>query len=251
MKFTSILGSTLLAAATLLSVITPTSAHIAISNPPGQGGPWAKDKGKTIHGWIGFQGKPFPCGGYKKGPVTTYKAGEVIPVRFWNFNVVNPKKFPPPAGLSQGRHGGGACEFSLSYDGGKSWKVIGQYTKTCPDIYYEWPVMIPKNAPSCTDSNKCLFSMSWVAFKTNQFYHHCANVVIQGVAGGKLPSLEMTVVDTPNRGQKLDTHALGDGKQGKSTGPSRRERDLNLSGFFASDGAGKNRGLDLLLVKNK
>jgi hypothetical protein len=78
------------------------------------------------------------------------------------------KKFPPRSGIKTSRHGGGACEFSLSEDGGDTWKVIGQYTKTCPDIYYEWPVKIPNNVKSCTDPKKCLFSMSWVAYATNQ-----------------------------------------------------------------------------------
>ncbi|KAF9287318.1 hypothetical protein BGZ68_001978 [Mortierella alpina] len=201
---------------------------MAMSNPPGQAGPWA--------------------GGYAKGPVTEYRAGQVIPVRFWTFGIRDYKKFPPslPSG-DQARHGGGYCEFSLSYDGGRTWKVIGQYTRTCPDIYYEWPVLIPRNAPSCTDSNKCLFAFSWTAFKVNQFYHHCANVVIRGVKNGKLPTLDMTVVDLkdPRR-----THAEGDPNQGKGkgSGPNAREVRLNRQGFFENGGSGKGKGLDLRLV---
>ncbi|KAG0359531.1 hypothetical protein BGZ54_009921, partial [Gamsiella multidivaricata] len=114
MKSISLAGSILFAATTLLSLLDTSSAHIAISNPPAQAGPWSKNPSGAVHAWIGFEGKKFPCGGYKKGPVTKYKAGEIIPVRFWNFNVKNPKVFPPPAGLKQSRHGGGACEFSLS-----------------------------------------------------------------------------------------------------------------------------------------
>jgi len=136
MKSTSFLGTALVAAASsLLLTLLPTSthAHMAISNPPGQAGPWSNDLHSNVHAWIGYEGKTFPCGGYKPGPVTTYKAGEIIPVRFWNFEIKDYKKFPPPKGLSQARHGGGACEFSLSFDSGKTWHVIGQYTKTCPD----------------------------------------------------------------------------------------------------------------------
>lgn len=192
-------------------------------------------------------------GGYKKGPVTTYKAGEIIPVRFWNFQVKNPKKFPPPGGVPQSRHGGGACEFSLSNDGGKTWRVIGQYTKSCPDIYYEWPVQIPHNVPACSDSNKCLFSMSWTAFSTDQFYHHCANIIIeQPNASGKLgyPELEMTVVDVKQLHQKMNTHAVGDKKQGKGSGPDPREKKLNTNGFFALGGGAGTKGINLQLVVN-
>ncbi|KAF9583773.1 hypothetical protein BGW38_008585 [Lunasporangiospora selenospora] len=233
-----------------LSILS-ASAHIGISFPRAQAGPWTKDLTNTVHAWIGFKGKKFPCGGYKKGPVNTLRAGEVVNVRFWNFGVRDYDRFPPRSGISQGRHGGGACEFSLSYDGGKTWKVIGQYTKSCPDIYYQWPVLIPKNVPPCTDSDQCLFSMSWVAYLTNQFYHHCANIVIEGGdPKGKLPDLDMTVVDVTQLGQKMNTRAFGDRKSGKSSGPDSQEVALNKNGFFAYGGKGNSKGLNLNLQRN-
>ncbi|KAK3805470.1 MAG: hypothetical protein J3R72DRAFT_350409, partial [Linnemannia gamsii] len=157
-----------------------SSAHMAISNPPAQAGPWSNNPSNDVHAWIGYNGKNFPCGGYPSGPVTSYNSGDIINVRFWNFNIKDYNTFPPPDNLPQARHKGGACEFSLSYDGGTTWSVIGQYSKTCPDIYYEWPVQIPFNAPSCVNPDSCLFSWSWVASATNQFYHHCANIIIHG-----------------------------------------------------------------------
>ncbi|KAF8987797.1 hypothetical protein BGZ52_002660 [Haplosporangium bisporale] len=245
MKTPTLAFSAVVAALTFLS---STSAHMAISNPLAQAGPWSKNPESTVHTWIGYEGKKFPCGGYKPGPVTKYKAGEIIPVRFWNFDIKDYKKFPPPKNVPQARHGGGACEFSLSYDGGKTWKVIGQYTKTCPDIYYEWPVQIPKNVPSCTDSNKCLFAFSWTAYSTDQFYHHCANILIEGVKGGKLPKLDMTIVDVSARHEKMNTHANGDKKETKSTGPDRREQQLNTNGYYAYGGGAGTHGIDLGLV---
>ncbi|KAG9321337.1 hypothetical protein KVV02_001115 [Mortierella alpina] len=250
MKVNSLASSALLATSALLSHLLTTSAHIAMSNPPGQAGPWSDNPRSDVHAWIGYNGKTFPCGGYEKGPVTTYKAGETIPVRFWNFNIKDYKQFPPPKGLGQSRHGGGACEFSLSYDSGKTWHVIGQYTKTCPDMYYEWPVLIPKNAPSCTDSDKCLFSFSWTAYATPQFYHHCANVIIQSDdQNGILPELEMTVVDVKQLDQKMNVHAIGDQKKTTSSGPDRREKDLNLGGYFQCGGPAGKQGLDLGLIR--
>ncbi|KAG0227257.1 hypothetical protein B0O80DRAFT_163299 [Mortierella sp. GBAus27b] len=243
MKATFLFSCMLFAA---LSILSPSEAHIAISNPLAQAGPWTKNPSNQVHAWIGFKGKKFPCGGYKMGPVTKYKAGDIVKVRFWNFQVRDIKKFPPRNGIPQARHGGGACEFSLSYDKGKTWKVIGQYTKSCPDIYYEWPVQIPKNVPSCTDPEKCLFSMSWVAFKTRQFYHHCANVIIDGKPGGKLPLLDMTVVDV----KKRDTHAIGDKRTGKSSGPDPEEVKRNTNGFYAYGGGAGKKGIDLGLVRN-
>ncbi|KAG0048646.1 hypothetical protein BGZ83_006437 [Gryganskiella cystojenkinii] len=247
MKTTALFSSVFIAA---LAALSSTSAHMAISNPPAQAGPWTNDPKNTVHAWIGYEGKKYPCGGYKKGPVTTYSAGQIIPVRFWTFGV-DYKKFPPKAGIKPSRHGGGACEFSLSYDGGKTWKVIGQYTKTCPDIYYEWPVQIPKNVPSCSDSNKCLFAFSWTAYATNQFYHHCANIIIKnGAKNGKLPTLDMTIVDVKQLGQKQNVHAKGDTKGGKSSGPDRRERQMSTNGYYANGGGAGNHGIDLGLVKH-
>lgn len=74
-------------------------------------------------------------------------------MRFWS-SAMSDKKDPgklPPKNIEQARHGGGMCEFSLSYDGGKSFHVIGTYTKTCPDAAYKWPIKIPDNVPSCND----------------------------------------------------------------------------------------------------
>ncbi|KAG0245115.1 hypothetical protein B0O80DRAFT_426830 [Mortierella sp. GBAus27b] len=250
MKVLSFATSAVLTVSALCSF---AQAHIAISNPLAQAGPWSKNPDMNVHSWLGYKGKKFPCGGYKPGPVNNYKAGDIINVHFWNFNIgAAYKKFPPKSGLKQSRHGGGACEFSLSPDGGKSWHVIGQYTKSCPDINYEWPVQIPHNIPDCLDSNKCLFSMSWIAYSTDQFYHHCANVIIKSDPKAKnkaYPPLKMTVVDVAQLKEQRDTHAVGDTKTSKGNGPDPSEVKKNKSGFFAAGGPAGTKGLNLNLVK--
>ncbi|KAG0362983.1 hypothetical protein BGZ54_008392 [Gamsiella multidivaricata] len=140
--------------------------------------------------------------GYAEGPVTTYRAGEIIPIRFWNFEIKDYMKFPPPRSLAQARHGGGACEFSLSYDGGKTWK----------------------------------------------FYHHCANIIVNGDKDGHLPELDMTVVNVAQRHRKINVHAKGDQRSDRSSGPNRRERILNTNGFYAYGGQAGKHGIDLGLV---
>ncbi|KAF9895620.1 hypothetical protein BX616_009220, partial [Lobosporangium transversale] len=108
----------------------------------------------------------FPCGGFAPGPVTELKAGQVIPVRFLASSMskkdikTQPKPTNSKRGFKQARHGGGTCEFSLSYDNGKTFHLIGRYTKSCPDAYYEWPVKIPNNVPSCNKKGQCLFVWS-------------------------------------------------------------------------------------------
>ncbi|KAI8353895.1 hypothetical protein B0O80DRAFT_451762 [Mortierella sp. GBAus27b] len=97
-------------------------------------------------------------------------AGQLVPVRFWTSDMRNIKSLPKKS-IKQARHGGGMCQFSLSYDGGKSYHVIATYTKTCPDVAYEWPVRIPDNVPSCNKAGQCLFAWSWTAALVPQFYH--------------------------------------------------------------------------------
>ena len=84
------------------------------------------------------------------------KAGDIIPVRFWTSDMTYSQHITelPKKSYEEARHGGGLCEFSLSYDGGKSFHVIATYTKTCPDVLYRWPVRIPDNVPSCKESGK-------------------------------------------------------------------------------------------------
>ncbi|KAF9408327.1 hypothetical protein BGZ76_005901, partial [Entomortierella beljakovae] len=84
-----------------------------------------------------------------------------------------------------------ACEFSLSYGGGKNMECHGQYSKTFPDIYYE---------------NETL---------------------------GYLPTLNMTIVDVLQLGQRLDTHAVGDKISTKSSSLNFTELELDTNGFYA------------------
>ncbi|KAG0218729.1 hypothetical protein BGX31_011521, partial [Mortierella sp. GBA43] len=158
--------------ATVLSFLAaPALGHMGMGYPPAQGGVGPGRKpAPGFTSWIGLQKKPFPCGGYEKGPVTNLKAGEVIKVRFWHGSIgPDVSVFPPPKTFKESaRHGGGACEFSLSYDGGKTFFVIGQYTSTCPDLNFEWSVKIPQNIKSCTDENQCLFSWSWIGANVPQ-----------------------------------------------------------------------------------
>ncbi|KAF9356432.1 hypothetical protein BGX26_005296 [Mortierella sp. AD094] len=110
--------------------------------------------------------------------------------------------------------------------------------------------MIPHNVPSCNNSDKCLFAMSWTAYATDQYYHHCANILIKGANhGGKLPTLDMTIVDVSARHQKMNVHANGDDKSTKSSGPNPAERKLNLNGAFANGGSLKNKGINLGLIR--
>ncbi|KAF9964057.1 hypothetical protein BGZ70_006987 [Mortierella alpina] len=117
---------------------------MAMLYPAPRGGFGTRQFDWRIHTFVGYEGFKYPCGGYSMGPNTDIKAGQLIPVRFWTSEMRDADRLPKKS-IDEARHGGGMCEFSLSYDGGKSFHVIATYTKTCPDAAYEWPVRIPDN----------------------------------------------------------------------------------------------------------
>ncbi|KAF9582812.1 hypothetical protein BGW38_010728 [Lunasporangiospora selenospora] len=179
----------------------------------------------------------YPCGGYPPGPVTKMKAGQVIDVRFYasamksNDLKKQPKLSKSTKQFAQARHGGGMCEFSLSYDGGKSYRLIGRYSKTCPDSYYTWPVRIPKNAKSCTKKNQCLFVWTWTAAVVPQFYMNCADIQLSGAKNGVYPPRKgIQVYNIKGHKKKVFP---GDGQKHKAgPGPNKKEINNNMNDRF-------------------
>ncbi|CAG8561197.1 6301_t:CDS:2 [Ambispora leptoticha] len=143
--------------------------------------------------------KTFPCGGYPIDSKITqiFHAGEVINVSFWNSNFSNGPQ-PGREHDDQARHNGGQCEFSLSYDGGKTYTVIATYHKTCPDIYFNWTVKIPAAAPSCDNPGKCIFSWTWIPNDgQREFWQNCADVILIGTSTKPLPIIDITRANLP------------------------------------------------------
>ncbi|CAG8642208.1 31667_t:CDS:2, partial [Racocetra persica] len=198
MKFISAITTLI----TLFSTISIVSAHTSMLYPPVRGHPKNPNAAvkdfdciiAPLNGDGGCKPKPFPCGGYPVDSqiVTTFKAGQVIDVKFFNPNFPDIKTADPSR--DQARHNGGLCEFALSYDGGKTYTVIATYHKTCPDIFFEnWKVKIPENAPSCDNPGKCIFSWSWInAVGNREFYQNCADIKLIGNSTEALPIIDIT-----------------------------------------------------------
>lgn len=76
-------------------------------------------------------------------------------------------------------HGGGSCQFSLSYDKGNTWKVIQSIIGDCPvSGGSSFDFTIPADAPS---SDEAIFSWSWNnKIGNREFYQNCAVVSISG-----------------------------------------------------------------------
>ncbi|KAF9950947.1 hypothetical protein BGZ72_007481 [Mortierella alpina] len=214
---------------------------MAIGYPRPRGAIGTDQYDAEVHAFVGYNKKrTLNCNGYPKmGPVTPLKAGQIVDVRFWgpalgkeymNRLPKIPKNIDDQ--MNQARHGGGFCEMSLSYDGGETFHKIGEYTKSCPDFYYKWPVKIPDNAPSCTEAGKCLFVWTWTAVNVPQFYINCADITIEGKdEGGTIEADGIQIVDVP--GYKQNVMAEGDGYgDGLSKGPNKAEIRKNKNGEF-------------------
>ncbi|KAI8054428.1 hypothetical protein BDF22DRAFT_775194 [Syncephalis plumigaleata] len=73
----------------------------------------------------------------------------------------------------EAKHNGGHCQFSLSYDGGKTFVVI-------KDVL----------------NNNAIFAWSWInATGVREYYMNCADIAIEGVSDGKVTGPKMLVAN--------------------------------------------------------
>ncbi|KAJ1665127.1 hypothetical protein EV178_003433 [Coemansia sp. RSA 1646] len=88
-------------------------------------------------------------------------------------------------------HLGGDCEFSISYDGGKTFVVLHQELRYCfytaspdsggVDSVRSYTFELPSNLPG---TDHAVFSWSWVNASGNrEFYNNCGDVAVVGSAG--------------------------------------------------------------------
>ncbi|KAG0354219.1 hypothetical protein BGZ54_001745 [Gamsiella multidivaricata] len=112
---------------------------------------------------------------------TVYKAGDTIHTAY-------------SVGAS---HGGGHCQWALSYDNGKTWVVLKTLIRDClkgvtSGQAYSVPVTIPKNAPS----GKVTFMWLWNnAIGNRELYSNCADLEIKGADGGSISGLKPLIAN--------------------------------------------------------
>ena len=162
--------------AVLLAGSQLASAHMEISFPPPLrsrfntlADPATIDYTNTAP--LDATGANYPCKGYQVdigtasgASVATFNAGGA-----YNFTVVGGAP-----------HGGGSCQVSLSYDGGKTFTVIQSIVGGCP-LSSNYPFTIPSDAPS----GAAIWAWTWSnTIGNREQYMNCASVTIGG-AGAK------------------------------------------------------------------
>jgi hypothetical protein len=93
-------------------------------------------------------------------------------------------------------HGGGHCQFALSYDNGANWVVIADALRTCP-LAGNYPVTIPATAPA---SDKVVFAWTWInAVGNREYYMNCADIIIRNPAGsgGSITGKKLLIANQP------------------------------------------------------
>ncbi|KAK7713848.1 hypothetical protein SLS57_007353 [Botryosphaeria dothidea] len=170
------LRSLLLTTLCTTSLFSYVHAHMEMETPK----PWdaptaanAADRDYNIKSPLSPDGSDFPCKGLDQAqgslPTSaTWKAGQT-----YNTTIDG-----------TANHSGGSCQLSLSYDNGKTWKVIKSMIGGCPTQgTNSFEFTIPMTAPSGT----ALFAWSWINHTGNrEFYMNCAVVTIQGQQDGSL-----------------------------------------------------------------
>jgi len=167
-------------AAFLAAFAAGASAHIQVIDPPvlrGKTNPNAVNIDFNMVAPLLENGSNFPCKGYLSdlgspagASTISYAAGQQASFKL--------------EGL-EAAHNGGSCQVSLSFDGGKSWKVIKSFIGNCVrsaggnvfDANQTYDFTIPADAKA----GEALWAWSWFNQSGNrEMYMNCAAVTITG-----------------------------------------------------------------------
>jgi LysM repeat protein len=217
-------------------------AHVEMIDPA----PFRSNANKLIDkGTVDFDmnaplkpnGSDFPCKGFVDDfkqspagdPTATWAAGSPQTVTL----------------LGEATHLGGSCQLSLSYDGGKTFRVIKSIEGDCPNS----GLKLDFNVPADAKQGKAIFAWSWNNHTGNrEMYMNCAAVDITGSGtstlddrpeifianiGGQCKTLDEKDVQYPDPGPVLQVLKSTDlappdcGPDGSSPPPPPEGSDTN------------------------
>ncbi|KAG5939872.1 hypothetical protein E4U59_002851 [Claviceps monticola] len=159
----------------ILSAASFAAAHMEIKNPPPLRSKFNKLSSNIDYDMVSpleASGANFPCKGHLSvlGTPQGQSVADWTPGQQQNMTITG-----------SATHNGGSCQASLSFDSGKTWKVIHSWIGNCPlhgDSTFKFTV------PSDTPSGPALFAWSWFnQIGNREMYMNCASITIAG--GGK------------------------------------------------------------------
>lgn len=172
----------LITALTVLSVSGFAIAHMEMKNPPPLRSKFNKFTTNADYDMtspMAANGANFPC----KGHLSVLGSSQAQPVADWT-----PGQPQTLTITGSAHHNGGSCQASLSFDNGKSWKVIHSWVGNCPtagESNYEFTL------PQDTPAGQALFAWSWFNQVGNrEMYMNCAMINVKGSGKKKRGSTE-------------------------------------------------------------
>lgn len=147
------------------------TAHMQMSQPYPIRSPLNKDskeqKDYSYTNPLQPSGSDYPCKGYANDPFVsqaTYQQGQQYEMKL----------------DGSATHEGGSCQLSLTYDKGKTFKVIESMLGDCP-IAKQYSFTVPSDAPS----GEALLAWTWFNKVGNrEMYMNCAMVTVGGSTNG-------------------------------------------------------------------
>jgi hypothetical protein len=177
---------------TALVFATSARAHMALSFPPAFRSSTNEIAVKAAPNNIDYSmtspldadGSNFPCKGYQSDLGTPAGASTATFDQGGQYNIT----------LTGGAvHGGGSCQASLSYDGGKSFNVIHSWIGSCPlSSGEDFSFTVPSDAPT----GAAMFAWTWYnKIGNREIYMNCASITI---AAGSGPSPAVAFKSRPD-----------------------------------------------------
>lgn len=189
-----LVGSLLLASSSQL-----VSAHVSLQSPCVRYTPYCTSCPPVPAGQSKDYSINAPIGTHDSisQPLCKYKTPYATPVAEWTAGTTVTVHFRPHAAV----HGGGHCQFALSYDGGKTFVVIQDELRYCftggptssnQGTQLSYDIKLPQDLPS---GDHVVFAWAWNnAIGNREFYMNCADISIKG-NGNSFSGKEMLVAN--------------------------------------------------------
>lgn len=177
-----------------ITLLAVSQAHMAMINPCPRYNPHCTTKPKQLpqgENWDYTETAPIGTHGKIDQPMCKYTKPWPEPVAHWTAGQTVDVEFKGSA-----THNGGPCQFSISYDGGKTFVVLKEITGSCwgTDLSQrKFSIQLPKNLPS---SKNAIFAWSWNNKTGNrEFYMNCADITISGGTSKTFKGKQMTIAN--------------------------------------------------------
>ncbi|CAL5873107.1 uncharacterized protein PFLUO_LOCUS7376 [Penicillium psychrofluorescens] len=199
---------------------TMASAHMQMKQPYPIRSPLNKNAtGKIDYSYtnsLAPSGQDYPCKGYQNDPFVS--EAKYTPGQSYEMELEG-----------SATHGGGSCQLALTYDKGKTFKVIESMLGECP-IPKKYKFTVPSDAPS----GEALLAWTWFnKIGNREMYMNCAMVTIGGdssrMTGNSVGMEKRESIDMPSMTPEEKKEAENDDDQSSTMQVSSTKENTSKS----------------------